>query len=170
MRFLFLLFIPVILHSQTVHQEDDKIVYKGKVPFVSINSTGKHNFIQEAFLSAINKEGKVLSTSATNDKRFTIVAEFPLAATAAIDKSTIFSVTGHIHPNEYSYKIDSVQIVEHIRGGKTTTISSEDFLKRMDQTGDVAMFTERALNEIDMRIQKLLASANKIVQNITASK
>src|SRR5947207_4595181 len=56
----------------------------------------------------------------------------------------------------FKYRIDSVYIKETERGGKTNKISSGELLKGMDMSGAVAAATEKKLNEIDMKFEKII--------------
>ena len=73
-----------------------------------------------------------------------------------------------IRNNSYHYSIDSVYLSQKERGKKTVIQSSKELLKYMEVSGPVAMTTEKQLNEIDMRVQQLLALIkNDITKSFT---
>ncbi|MGE5519857.1 MAG: hypothetical protein ACM3VS_08035 [Candidatus Dadabacteria bacterium] len=165
MRLLFLLFFPFLVNSQTVHQDDGKIRYKGTVPFNKTLNGDVSNEIQASFISAIKNAGKLIETSADANRKFTAIGLFHLASTAAVTNLATYLLTVEMEPDKYKFKIDSVSFVQEVRGGgKTTVINSKEFLEKMDETGDTAIATEKVLNEFDMNVQKLLVMANKELQ------
>src|SRR4030095_2672828 len=79
-----------------------------------------------------------------------------LASPYSIIKKVEYILELSMGDGKYKYRIDSVQIKQVERGGKTTIISSQKLVEGMDESGPVSADTEKQVNEIDMIFQKLL--------------
>lgn len=57
----------------------------------------------------------------------------------------------------YTYRIDSVSLLERVRGEKAKVRTSKELLEALSESGKGAIEAEQLLNEIDMRLQQILA-------------
>jgi hypothetical protein len=153
---IFLLCLPVVPFAQTIHFDDENIVYEGTemVPGVK----GKAILSQLPSAIAAAQEKKTAKTEVVAGKNKVVsTGEMKLKSPFPIIRKVHYRLA--VSPNEdgYSYHIDSVYVTEKRRGGKTETKNAEELLEGMEETGNVAIETEKVLNEIDMHFQKLLA-------------
>ena len=151
---LFFLLLPFFGAAQTVHVEDNRIVYKGAVKLEGTSQADVYARAKKAIASHVNK-----NEIGENHKKETIVSDgmIRLKSPYHLIKTLhyIFELTAG--DGEYRYRIDSVSLKQKERGGSTEKISSEELLKGMESTGLVAATTERQLDEIDMNFQKLIS-------------
>jgi hypothetical protein len=157
MKALFIaLLVPVLSIGQTVHYEKKEIVYKGTVKL-----TGPSAHAQSAnFYTAVQaaaKESKAQIDGNTNGPVFISQGKLRLIAPFRIIRELHFTLALTPQTNAYSYRIDSVYVTEKRRGGSETLRTSKELLEGIEDTGLKAIETERLLNEIDMRLQKILA-------------
>jgi hypothetical protein len=149
---LILLFIPFSPFCQTVHLDEDKIVYKG-----SVKTSASFNEVQEAVEKAIGQtKSKIISwqiDSSTNE--ITVNAEMKLKSDRTMLNSMRYMVKSTLKEGDYHYKIDSVYVLNKEIGYRTTTITSKELIKKLDDTGPIASEAEKQLNEIDMRFEQL---------------
>jgi Domain of unknown function (DUF4468) with TBP-like fold len=157
MRFvIFLLLIPVFAQCQTVHLEKGRIAYNASVKIEGITKKEIYERAKQAMLKNIKgvDEEKELEN---NEKDEIIMAgEMRLSSSHDKIKTLQYIMKISVKDDGYKYEIDSVYIKETQRGEKTIKISSEELVNGMESSGNVAIDTEKQLNEIDMRIQKLL--------------
>lgn len=157
MKLLFLiLLLPVMASAQTIHIKDDKADYQGKilVPGASVND------IYSRALSSLKSQIETSSGWKEDASTHTISVngEIKLGSSTFYSVKTIlFAVELTAMDGAYAYHIDSLYLKEHERGGKTDITSSKKLWKQMEESGNVAIGTERVLNEIDMTLQKMLA-------------
>lgn len=151
---LFFSALPFFGASQTVHVEENKIVYKGTVKLENGNQADLFARAKMALADHVNKNG----VRQGDDKKETIVSEgmIRLNSPYHLIKMLHYIVELTVADGKYQYRIDSVYLEEKERGGAAKRISSEELLKGMDSTGEVASNTEKQLNEIDMNFQKLI--------------
>lgn len=151
MVFLFL-FAPCVLAAQTIHFEDDEILYKGKIKAVQANATTATG-LQEALMKA---DGEVLKIDTDNNK---VMANgvMELLSPFRIIRKLHFTIQLTPAGNDMAYRINNVSVIEKRRGGRVDTTDAKDLLEGREQTGPPAIANEKLLNEIDMRIQELLA-------------
>lgn len=154
-----LLAFSILVRAQTAHIEKGEIVYRGAVKIKGSDQATLSTRIQKAVPSIFkSKEQPVLGigkTSISTNGTFKLTSPYPIIKTIHYR----FSVKAE--KERYSYVLDSVFLVVKEKGGKTTTISSKDLYKGMEESGKVALQTEALLNEIDMRVQRLLALLRK---------
>ena len=158
MRFvLFLLLIPVFAQCQTVHVEKGRIAYKGSVKTEGVPKPELYERAKQAILK--NMKGAKKEKGLENNEKDEIImaGEMRLASTHDIVKTLQYIMKISANDDGYKYEIDSVYIKEARRGGKTIKIPSDEFINGMESSGDVAIDTEKQLNEIDMRFQQLMA-------------
>jgi hypothetical protein len=97
--------------------------------------------------------------------------EFRLRTPHSIVRTVSYIITTKVSDAGYEYTIDSVSLTEKKRGISTTTKSSKEIVEEMEDFGKQAENAERILNEIDMRLQQVLALLKKkiSINNATAS-
>ncbi|HWJ92295.1 MAG TPA: hypothetical protein VNR87_14360 [Flavisolibacter sp.] len=158
MRYLlFFLLLPCAGFAQTVHLEDEQIVYKGKV---KVDDVEKNELYQRARASigqrVKNDVGNFINDS-TDKNKLSAQGVLRLQTPHSMIRKLFYRLTIEVEKEGYHYFIDSVFISEKIRGGKTTVIPSKKLVERMDISGPTSAQTEKLLNEIDMDFQKLIA-------------
>jgi hypothetical protein len=151
--FLILLLIPYSSICQTVHMEDERIVYKGFLK-TSLAFDQLKQVIEKTMQSTGNKMVAWTNDSLTNE--MTINAGMKLKGDQSVINHLQYSILFKQKNDGYEYRIDSVVLRQKERGYKITLISSEQLIKELDNTGIVATRIEKQLNEIDMRFQQLL--------------
>ena len=162
MKWFFLIFLfPAVAFAQTIHMEKDKVVYKGTV---EIANKGEKELI-EAANRAIKKE--VLADPQTTDgNQLHATGEIKLSSTTNTSRKLIYAIQLTIKNGSYKYRIDSVYIMQKQRGIKKPVMqSAEDLFKGMDISGNVAINTEKQLNEIDMDLEQLLDLIQRDMEN-----
>src|SRR5260221_789666 len=159
-RIVFILLIPIVSSGQTVHVDEDRIVYKGTVKLEQVNKEDMYIRAKNAILNNVkgSKEGIVED----NNEKEKIAAKgsIKLSSPYHIIKTVEYILELSVEDGKYKYRIDSVYIKTTQRGGKTKKISSEELLKGMEVSGPTSANTEKQLNEIDVNFQKLLALVN----------
>lgn len=153
--FFFLLF-PVFCFSQTVHLKKGKIVYKENVKVENLSKDDKYVRAKQAILTYV--KGSELGMYRDDKEKGEIAStgKIKLGSPYSIITTLLYRIKIKITDNGYKYLIDSVYLKQAERGGKTTIIPSEELVKGMDINGNVAINTEKQLNEIDMDFQQLL--------------
>lgn len=149
---LFFLLIPYSSIGQTVHMEDEKIVYKGSLK-TSIDFEQLRQVVEKAMQNTGNKNLEWTGDSLSNE--MSLHPEMKMKADPRVINHLQYKISFKKKDDGYEYKIDSVFIRQKERGYKTKLISSEQLIKELDNTGPVATQTEKQLNEIDMRFQQL---------------
>lgn len=166
MKALFIiLFLPLYTLAQTVHINDDKIEYKGKIKTtVSTNA------------ALIGKAQQVIS-SLENIKMGNETASGKVKGECSIRLNTPYPLIRNVYytlelsPTDegLEYKIDNVYMIEQQRGEEAKTIPSEKILEQLEETGPIASHTEKLLNEIDMKLQKVIAELNNKIKSAVAT-
>jgi hypothetical protein len=151
--FLFFLLIPFSSVCQTVHMEDDQIVYKGSVK-TNVSFDQFKNAVAQALEATKSKTITYDADSMANE--IIVNAEMKLKSNQTFTKILQYRLKLKLKEGEYQYTIDSVVLRQKERGYATTNISSEQLIKMLDNTGPVASQAEKQMNEIDMRFQQLL--------------
>jgi hypothetical protein len=169
-RIIFLLLIPVVTNGQTVHVDEDRIVYKGTIKLEQVNKEDIYTRAKNALINHVkgNKEGIVEDNN--EKEKITANGSIKLSSPYHIIKTVEYILELSVEDGKCKYRIDSVYIKQSERGGKTNKISSEELLKGMEVTGPTSANTEKQLNEIDMNFQKLLALVNNDMKKITVDK
>lgn len=149
--FLFLI-IPVLSFGQTIHVQDEKIVYEGKEK-IALSSSEIFGRIQKALPGLVsNYEVEEQSGNSVKAR-----GKLKLQTPYYLVRTVTYSIKLSAVDNGYEYQIDSVSFNEQERGKKMVTKSSKEMLDNMSETGAIVGETEKILNETDMRFQKLLA-------------
>ena len=165
---LLLLLIPVASFGQTVHIDEDRVVYKGTVKLEQVNKEDIYTRAKNALLN--NVKGGKHEIMEDNKEKIAAKGSIRLSSPYHIVKTVEYILELSVEDGKYKYSIDSVYIKQAERGGKKKKISSEELLKGMEVTGPASANTEKQLNEIDMNFQKLLTLINRDMKEITFAK
>ncbi|GAC1706442.1 MAG: hypothetical protein NVS9B7_15640 [Flavisolibacter sp.] len=159
MKIIFLasFFISLLTQAQTVHVEKGKIVYKGAEKTDQFSKLELYTRAKNALLQNVRGHERQLRTDDEKNGELSMNGETRLKSTFNILRVLEYSIKISVKKGEYKYKIDSVFVRQNERHIKTIDIPSEDLLAGMNISGNVAINTEKQLNEIDMDLQKLLA-------------
>lgn len=150
------MFLPFVSLAQTIHFDDENIVYKGAVATPGLQDGALMSRLQEAVAAVHDEKGTGADITSLHNK-IVVVGEMKLNSPFRIIRKVHYTLQLSPAENGYVYHIDSVSVSEKRRGGKTETKNAEALLEGIEDTGNVAIETEKLLNEIDMRFQKLLA-------------
>lgn len=152
---LLLLFFPIASFAQTIHFEDEKILYKGSVSVPGMSANEVAARFGPAIAALMNRE--TVSTHFLPGEN-TLVAKDAIALTTPFHLIRKVHFTLRLTAKEagYTYCIDSVAVTERRRGSKPKIKSAKELLEGMEETGASGTANERLLNEIDLRFQKLL--------------
>lgn len=151
---LFLLW-PFFSLGQTVHVEDEQIAYKGSITVAGTSGDDLLARLQNA-VQAAAKQSKGKTALQMADNRLVSLGAIQLNAPFHILRTVHFRLQMQANNSGYDFWLDSVSVVEKRRGGKETAKTSKELLEGMEETGNVAIATERLLNEIDLQLQKFL--------------
>src|SRR5678816_554832 len=174
MKFFFALFLlPLFSASQTVHVKDGSILYEGKEKVTGVSASEIYNRIQNILPSsvdnykassrpspkekAISTQGQLFENSLQSANAVKARGELNIKTPYNIIRTVHYSVELRAIENGYEYLIDSVSFTEQKRGEKPSTKSSKEVVDNMGEQGAIVGETEKLLNEVDMRFQKLLA-------------
>jgi len=152
---LFLLWIPFSISAQTVHVENNKIIYKEKVHVEGATVEQLAALAKQA-ISHLDKNNDPKIVQEKGKTRVWSAGEMKLTSSDHVSKKVTYIIEINVEKENYQYRIDSVYIVQKEPGHHSTKMSSEDLLSKMNSSGAVAASTERQLNEIDMDFQKLI--------------
>jgi hypothetical protein len=169
-RIVFLLLIPVVTNGQTVHVDEDRIVYKGTVKLEQVNKEDMYSRAKNAILNHVKGSKKGIAEDNKEKEKIAANGSIKLSSPYHIIKTVEYILELSVEDGKYKYRIDSVYIKQAERGGKTIKISSEELLKGMEVSGPVSATTEKQLNEIDMNFQKLLALVNTDMKKTAVAK
>lgn len=153
---LLILLLPTFSLAQTIHYDDDKIMYEGTIPVTGQTANAVASRLQNSLLTALKKSKAKGDIKTTSNKAETN-AEIKLISPYHIIRKLHFTTQVKATDNGYAYQIDSVYLTEKRRGVSEKTISSKELLEGLEKTGMGGTESEKLLNEIDMRLQKLIA-------------
>ena len=148
--------MPFVSLAQTIHFDHKNIVYKGAVATPGIQDGALLSRLQEA-VAAVHNDKRTKAEITSSHHNIVAVGETKLNSPFHILRKVHYTLKLHPAESGYAYHIDSVSVSEKRRGGKPETKHAKELLKGIEDTGTVAIETEKLLNEIDMRFQKLLA-------------
>jgi hypothetical protein len=156
-QILFIFLAPTIAYGQTVHREEDRIVYRGSI---TVAGTDQEALYQRAKDAMHNVKGGNENSVEENNSKGMIIAKgkIKLVTPYYLIKTVEYVLELSAKDGNYKYRIDSVYLIQKERGGKEDRISSEKLLKAVEATGQESIDTEKVMNEIDMDFQKLLAT------------
>ena len=153
---LFLSLSPLFSKGQTVHLDSNRIVYKGTVNIDHLSKDEIYIRARNAIASTMKGEKQTIIYEDSSNTMITAKGSIKLSSPYPIIKKVEYILELSIGDGKYKYRIDSVQIKQLERGGKTSIISSQKLVEGMDESGPVSANTEKQVNEIDMVFQKLL--------------
>ena len=133
--------------------QDGRIVYKGSIN-TSLSFRQLHDVIDRAMKYTGNKDEEWFTDSLSED--IVVNATMKLKSDLATINRLHYQIKFSKNEQGYHFQIDSVKLLQKERGYKTTSVSSEELIKNLDDTGPIASASEKQLNEIDMRIQQLM--------------
>ena len=162
---LLILLLPAMALGQTIHFEKDRVAYKGKMENTGTGKADSYHKAKEILLTIVqapidslkeNKEEKELIASAT----------LRLPSSKYQETKTVdYKMKLKPGENEIKYEIGDIKLNIRERGKKGKTLHAEEILKGMEEHGKVAVLAEKELNEIDMHIQRLIASMQSQLQS-----
>lgn len=150
------MFLPFVSLAQTIYFDDENIVYKGTVATPGLQDGALMSRLQEA-VAAVHDDKRTKADITSSHNKIVAVGEMKLNSPFHIIRKVHYTLQLSPAENGYAYHIDSVSVSEKRRGRKTESKNAEELLEGIEDTGTVAIETEKLLNEIDMRFQKLLA-------------
>jgi hypothetical protein len=154
---ILLLLLPAISLAQTAHVEKENVLYKGKLEIHSSGSEELYHYAKNLLLNYVNPVPDSLKEK-RNEKELTTSVSVRLPSSYHIIKTLNYKVKLQTKADEIEYEVDNIYLRIKERGRKEKIIPSEQLLKGMGESGKVAMEAEKQLNELDMHIQKLIAS------------
>jgi hypothetical protein len=157
---LFGLLLPLLSAGQTIHFEEDKIVYKGSVNLALSTKDAILERLQTA-LPAVSKKSIDSLRFHKTDSGLQAFAQIKLKTPYHLIRRVNFAFQLTPREGGYDYQVDSVSLIDGRRGWKQTTKPAAELLEGLEETGLAEIETEILLNEIDLRIQKVL----KILEN-----
>jgi len=122
---------------------------------------------KNALATTVKGENQTIIYEDSSNTMITAKGSIKLASPYSIIKKVEYILELSISEGKYKYRIDSVQIRQEERGGKTSIISSQKLVEGMDESGPVSANTEKQVNEIDMIFQKLLDQLKADIQEHT---
>jgi hypothetical protein len=156
MKFTFLLLLlPILSTAQTIHAEKDNIVYKGTVATPSLTAADVSSKLPAAVQEASRKSDARIKNQSTGNS-LTWMEEMKLNSPYYKIHKLHFLLTLIPREGAYDYRVDSVSVTQQRRGGSTEVLTAKQLLKGIEETGAAAVVAEQLLNEIDMRLQKLI--------------
>lgn len=157
------IFLNAFVQGQTVHIENDRIVYKGKV---SVANASKREVYERA-KEAIGNHVRTVEFAMEDNKEegtITVFGTIKLTTPYHLKRTVGYMLQLSIDDHGYQYRIDSVYMKQVERGGNTIRLSSEELFKGIEATGPESIDAEKQLNEIDMKFQKILALINRDIR------
>ena len=152
---LFLLWMPFSTSAQTVHVENNKIIYKETVHVEGATVEQLVALAKQA-IGHLDKKNDPKIIQENGKTKVWSAGAMKLTSSDNVSKKVTYIIEIDVEKGNYQYRIDSVYLVQKEPGHHSTKMSSEDLLSKMNSSGAVAARTERQLNEIDMNFQKLI--------------
>jgi Domain of unknown function (DUF4468) with TBP-like fold len=156
-QILFYLLMPVAAAGQTVHVDDNRIVYKGAVKVSEINKQQLYERAKDAIYNNVKDGRENIIEESKQKGKITVKGSFRLTTPWELIRKVEYILELAVEERGYKYRIDSVVLQQKERGGKKITMSSGKMLKAVDVTGPESREAEKQLNELDMNFQKILA-------------
>jgi len=163
---LLILLLPALALAQTVHFEKDRVAYKGKMEFQGSGKSDNYIKAKDLLLNIVKAAPDSLKE---NEKENELIASASMQLPSPkhqITKTLDYKLRLKPGKEGIGYEIGDIKLNVAERGKKTKTLHAEDILKGMEENGKVSMMSERELNEIDMHLQKLIASMQAQLRNI----
>jgi hypothetical protein len=146
--------LPFFTAGQTVHVEDNRIVYKGTFKLEKMNRTDVYSRAKASIAHYVNDS--IGQENMIDETTIVSVGNIRLNSPYHLIKTLHYTIALNADDGQCQYRIDSVYITQKERGGTRRKFSSGELLKAMDVFGPVASLAEKQLNEIDMNFQKLI--------------
>lgn len=154
-QIIFGLLLPLFSFAQTIHHEDGKIVYKGNVHIGLSSNNTVLSRLQSVFPVVAEKSTDSVRIQSM-EKAIEAYGEIRLKSPYHIIRTLHFTIQLTPIEGGYAYNVDSVSVSERRRGMKETVTTAAELIEDLEETGNAAIELEILLNEIDLRIQKLL--------------
>ena len=163
---LLILLLPALALGQTIHFEKDRVGYKGKMEFSGSDKSDNYLKAKDLLLNIVKPAPDSLKE---NEEEKELIASANMRIPSSkhhIIKTLDYKVRLKPGKNEIAYEIGNIKLNITERGKKTKTFHAEEILKGMEENGKVSMMAEKELNEIDMHLQKLIASMQAQLSNV----
>src|SRR5437762_4079423 len=127
----YLLLISSVVSAQTVHIEDDKIVYKGRG---RVHGTAHDQLVATArqVILDLNGRNEPAISQAGDVTKLSSQALLKLGSPDRISKKVQYFIQIEVKKEIYEFRIDSVYLLQKEPGHTTTEISSAELLKKME--------------------------------------
>ncbi|HEV7334135.1 MAG TPA: hypothetical protein VGN63_24090 [Flavisolibacter sp.] len=163
------LLFPLFAIGQTVHHDGEKIIYKGSVKLNENATAEVHSRLQQVFPRVAEKLTDTITILSVQDD---------LHASGSIRLNSPYHIIKKLHftiqlapvSSGYDYTVDSIFITEKRRGWKESKTHSRELIEALEETGNAAIELEVLLNEIDLRIQKMLTLLENGMRNTGSSR
>ena len=169
-QLLFLLLLPSAIYGQTVHIDEDRIVYKGAMNVPNINKEELYERAKEAIYSHVKGSKKEIVEDSKEKGLIAAKGTIRLTTPYPVIRKVGYILELSVQDGSYKYRIDSVYMKQVERGGKTIKLSSAELFKGVEATGPESVEAEKILNEIDMNFQKLLALLDAGIKKAAVAK
>jgi len=162
MKYLILLLwlLPFFTQAQTAHIDDGRVAYRERI---TVNGVNRQELYRRAgaALSSLN-----LKADSTDEQSGLLVVRDRMRLTGmhSLRNFMSYELRLQVEDGAYEYRIDSIVWITDPRGEELIVTPSKKLVDNMEVTGPTAAKTEKQLNEIDMRLQKLIALLNKAMR------
>jgi hypothetical protein len=153
---LLILLYPALALTQTIHVEKDRVAYKGKLELHG-SKTDHYSRAKEMLLNIVKAAPDSIKEN-KEEKELTASASIRLPSDYHLIKVMKYKLRLKPVDNGIGYEIGNIRLELRERGKKGKTLLAEEILKGLEENGKVGMMAETQLNEIDMNIQKVIAS------------
>jgi len=161
-----MLLLPALVLGQTIHFEKDRVGYKGKMEFQGSDKSDNYLKAKDLLLNIVKAAPDSLQEN-KEEKELVASASMRLPSSKHhIIKTIDYKLRLKPGENGIGYEIGNIKLNITERGKKTKTLHAEEILKGMEENGKVSMMAEKELNEIDMHLQKLIATMQAQLANI----
>src|SRR5437773_7041533 len=115
MKFLLIiLLIPILAFGQTVHVENDQVIYKGMVKADGLNQEELFARAKKALLNNVTKEETVINEEEKN--KISASGSIELKSPYHLIKTVEYQIQLIVKNGEWEYRIDSVFLKQVERG------------------------------------------------------
>jgi hypothetical protein len=167
---LYLLLLPTVTYGQTVHIDEDRIVYKGAVNVGQINKEELYETAKQSIYDNVKgSKANTIKDDRQNGK-ICVKGTIKLTTPYEIIRTVGYVLELSVEEGGYKYRIDSVYMKQVERGGKTIKVPSTEVFKGIEATGPEAVETEKVLNEIDLKFQKILVLISNDIKKQAVAK
>ena len=153
---LVVLMLCKICAAQTIHVEEENIIYKGTIPVPVAPANELISRINKIIGDHIDDKKNYKRRTGSSPNTLACINSIKLSNSNRHLKEFTFRVEVAIENGYCHYTIDSFYLVEKEPAAKPVETSAKELLKKMESSGPVAAATERDLNEMDMNIEKFI--------------